>query len=44
MINLLLIIIIIFILFYFINLNINPIYFKLNYITDEYIDHFISNI
>lgn len=29
-------------IFYIINSNINSIYFQLNYITDEYIEHFIN--
>jgi len=42
MIKYIFIIILLIIIFYIINININSIYFKFNYITDEYIEHFVS--
>jgi len=36
------IILLLLLIFYILNLYVNSIYFKLNFITDEYLEHFIS--
>jgi len=44
MIKYLFMIILLILIFYIVNININSIYFKMNYLTDEYIEHFINYI
>lgn len=44
MVKYLFMIILLILIFYIVNININSIYFKMNYLTDEYIEHFINYI